>query len=298
MFQEPLVLHFETAPGRHPDTAIAARALLDWAELVQQTLAVISPGEQIALEIIGVREGSTRFPNMLKFLDEQAGNVKVAWAEYPHLKKMVAGAAHTFYTSLVAAGVTLALQPEEQTVRFSDRDRAAWEAMTSKAASAPQVKAASQRFYRTMESDTRIEGVGVATDWQEKPSLIIPRSEFPERSGLWTMQEEAAAERPQHVTWDVVLLRPALISKPQAWQFMRDGFKFSAQMADALFLQAMKEGRVPLTLQEGVIMRVEVEYKEVLTGQVWEPIPRTRKIVRVLSPTPLAQPSPDSPRHH
>jgi hypothetical protein len=59
-------------------------------------------------------------------------------------------------------------------------------------------------------------------------------------------------------------------------------------MSDAIFLAALKDGRIPLTLQEGVIMRVEVEWKETLNGQVWDMVPRSRRIVRVLSPAPIS----------
>ena len=57
-----------------------------------------------------------------------------------------------------------------------------------------------------------------------------------------------------------------LVSTPQPWQFSRDGFKFSAKMADAKFLAALREGQVPLNMQERVMMRVVVEYKERLVG--------------------------------
>ena len=61
---------------------------------------------------------------------------------------------------------------------------------------------------------------------------------------------------------------------------------FTAKVTDTRFLTALKDGRLPLTLQEGVTMRVEVEYVEELEGQVWTPVKGTRRVVRVLSPTP------------
>lgn len=286
MQKDQLVLHFETAPDRYPDTAIAARALLDWVDLVQAAVRAVSPEERLLISIVGVREGSSRFPQLLTWLDEQTGIVKSAWAEYPHLKSVVAGSAHTFWTAAVATTLTLAAQPKEQVVRLSDKDRALLAPMEAKVAASPAVKTASQRFYRTVEADPNITGVGVADSWTARPNVIVPRSEFPERGGLWNLQEDLPAQRQQHAIWDVVLLRPALVGKPLPWQFVRDGFKFSAQMADAHFLLAIREGRVPLNMQEGVTMRVEVEYQEALVGQVWEAVPRSRRIVRVLQPMP------------
>lgn len=295
MREDQLVLHFETLPNRYPDTTIAARALLDWVDLVQKAVAAVAPAEMLTIEIVGVREGSSRFPQLLRWLNDQSGNFSAAWDEYPHLKKMVAGSAHTFWTSLVAAGVSVAMQPGEQVIRLPEDQMQRLEGMQAKVAADPQVQSASKRFYRTVESDPAIVGVGVANSWHERPALIIPRSEFAERSGLWVIDEDQD-QRMQRDIWDVVLLRPNLVSRPQPWQFMRDGLKFSAQMADAQFLVALRDGRIPLTLQEGVVMRVEVEYVEKLDGQVWTTDGRSRKIVRVLSPSPRPQTPTEEPR--
>lgn len=279
---EQIVLHFETTPGRHPDTEVAALALLDWVRLIKAAVAAVDPAQLLEIEIAGVTPGSTRFPQILRFLDQQVGYVRSAWEDYPHLKSIVAGSAHTLFTASVAAGVTLALQPSEQTVNLSDKDKA----LLEQVASSPDVQQASQRFYRTLERDTAITGVGVADNWNDRPEIIIPRSEFPERGGVWVANDEDPRERIQHDVWDVILLRPALISTPQSWQFIRDGLKFTAKMHDALFLAALRDGRVPLTLQEGLMMKVEVEYTERLRGQIWEPVSSSRRIVRVLSPSP------------
>lgn len=298
MHEEHLLLHFKTAPNRYPDTVIAAQALMDWAALVQATIHAISPEDRISIEIVGVVPGSTRFPQILRFLDDQAGNVREAWAEYPHLKAVVAGAAHTFYTSLVAASVSIALMPDKQIVQLSDEDRAILSQMRREAEKSGAVIEANKRFYRTIEADRAIEGVAATTDWHRRDDLlIVPRAEFAERSGLWELQgeQEQVQKRPMSDTWDVVLLKAPFSSEPRRWQFSRDGLKFSAQMSDPVFLQAIKERRVPITLQEGVNMRIQVEYQEILRGQVWEAIQSSRKVVRVLSPIPLSQSPPNKP---
>lgn len=297
MHEDQLVLHFETLPQRYPETTVAARALLDWVDLVQKTVAAIDPAEMLIIETVGAKEGSSRFPQLLRWLNDQSGNFSAAWDEYPHLKKIVAGSAHTFWTSMVAAGVTLAMQPSEQIIRLPEDQMQRLEGVRAKAAAAPQVQSASKRFYRTIEADPAIIGVGVAQSWTERPTIIVPRSEFAERGGLWEIEQDQD-QRIQRDTWDVVLLRPNLVSRPQPWQFSRDGLKFSAQMADSQFLIAMKEGRVPLTLQEGVVMRVEVEYIERLDGQIWSTDGRSRRIVRVLSPTPRSQSPAEKPREY
>lgn len=287
MREDKLLLQFETAHGQFPDTAIAARALLDWVDLAQKTVAAIDPYQQLIIEIAGVREGSTRFPQLLKFLDTRAGNISKVWDEYPYLKSLVVGSAYVLVTSVAAAVASSVMQPQSITVRLSDEDRELLAPLQKQVADDPDVQKSSKRFYRTLESDPHITGVGVAPDWHSKPPIIVPRKEFAERGGLWDLQQEEAPTHIERDVWDVVLLKPALISRPQSWQFLRDGLKFSAQMADAQFLAALHDGRVPLNLQEGVVMRVEVEWQEVLNGQVWETLPRTRRIVRVLAPAPI-----------
>ena len=278
---QQIVLQFETEKGRYPNTEVAALALLDWVNLVKAAVAVVDPNQQIEFEIAGVAPGSTRFHQLLRFADQQLGYVKSAWDDYPHLKSVVTGSAHALYTATIAGAVSLALQPHEQDVRLSDDDRAILE----KVARAPAVKDASQRFYRTLERDPDIQGVGVANSWDARPTAIVPRSEFPDRSGMWVVGAEDVAERTQGAVWEVVLLRPALVSTPQSWQFMRDGLKFNAKMYDAKFLSAIRDGKVPLNLQEGVMMKVEIEYTERLVGQIWEPVANSRRVVRVLSPS-------------
>jgi hypothetical protein len=280
-----------TVPGQYPDTSVAARALLDWADLARATIAAINPNDRLALEIAGVVHGSARFPQVLKVLEGQAADIRHAWAEYPALKSIVVGAAHTLYTSVIAASVSIAMQPDEQVVRLSDQDRAILEDMRDRAAADPQVQAASKRLYRTLENDPTITGIGTAPSWESGAIYVVPKSEFAERGGLWESQQDGPQTRFDREIWDVTLLRPALVSKPQAWQFTRGGLKFSAQMADPNFLLAMRDGLIPLNLQEGVMMRVEVEYQSVLNGQVWEAQPRTRKVVRVLSPLPVSKAS-------
>lgn len=278
---EQLVLHFETPPERYIDTDVAGSALQDWATLVRTVLATVDPALEIRIETVGVIPGSTRFPQLLRFLDTHVSYVRSAWDDYPHLKNMIIASAHTLFTSVVAAGVTLAMQPESQSVELSKADRE----LLKKIGDNRQVQEASQRFYRTIERDTAIQGIGVAKGWDARPTLIVPRAEFAVRSGLWERDDGDVQERSTTAVWNVILIRPALVSTPQPWQFMRDGLKFSAKMHDAIFLNAIREGTVPLTLQEGVTMQIEIEYTERLEGQIWQPVSNSRRVTRVLSPS-------------
>jgi hypothetical protein len=97
---------------------------------------------------------------------------------------------------------------------------------------------------------------------------------------------ESATEKTVTAIWNVVLVKPTLDHRPRNWRFDRDGVEFSAKMTDRAFLDAIPTGRVPITLQEGVMMVVEVQYTERLNGQVWEYVANTRKVTKVISPRP------------
>lgn len=287
MAGDQIVLHFEVAEGRHPDTRIIAESLLKWVTLIEEAAKAIDPTDRIELEIVGNDIGSLRFPQILKFIDRGIENVDDAWSTYPYIKRAVLGSAHVLAAGLVGGIIQASLAPPVQKVELSDKDRKTMERWQEQVADSPAARSATRAFYSTVERDSAITGVGVAKDRNSPPDVIIPRSEFQTRSGLWAIEEDVDREQVKHDVWDVVLLRAPFSHKRLQWQFSRDGLPFSAKMNDAIFLAAIKDGRVPINLQEGVMMRVEVEYIEILDGQVWVADPRSRRIVRVLSPTPL-----------
>lgn len=126
----------------------------------------------------------------------------------------------------------------------------------------------------------------MSTDPKIPPAVIIPKSQFPEKSGLWSEQIEGSTEKTVTAIWTVVLVKPTLDHRPRNWRFARDGVEFSAKMTDRSFLEAIPAGRVPITLQEGIMMVIEVQYTERLNGQIWEYVPSTRKVTKVVSPRP------------
>jgi hypothetical protein len=154
------------------------------------------------------------------------------------------------------------------------------------------VQSKNRTFFRTLEKQPGISQVRVSEGKEERPLLEVPRSEFSTRGGLFSDQQEQEQERTQVKEWDVVLTHPALVSKPETWKFLRESLPLSAKMEDNAVLLAIREGRLPLQFREGEPMRVRIEWREVLKGKVWEPVPRTRKITKVLSPEPLATPAP------
>jgi hypothetical protein len=63
-------------------------------------------------------------------------------------------------------------------------------------------------------------------------------------------------------------------------------------MKDQVFLDAIHDRTLPVTLAEGIRMKVEVKYREELTEEGWVPVVGSHRITRVLQPLPPGTPIP------
>ena len=243
---------------------------------------------KFGLSLSELRRGLCSSHRFLRRAENVVRDIAEGASEYPYLKKVAIGLAIASGTTILQTGAQIAMQPATQTVRLSTEDRKLFEDIRDKIAASGGVQSAARRFFLTVEKDPAVTEVTVSEKSGSKPLVVVPRAEFPVRSGLWTPENIPAPERPARAIWDVVLLRAPFVHVPRTWNFLRDGVPVSAKMEDPVFLAAIREGTIPITLQEGVSMRIEVEYKERLTGQVWTYVDSSRRVVRVLSPLPLA----------
>lgn len=293
-----IVLQFGLQEGRNADALIAAESLIAWVQLTREAALAVDPTNRLRVELLGREKGSLR--QLLRLVDDTAKSVSDGADDYPYLKKLAVGLAAVTATASLTVAIEQAVEPDVQKVELSEPDRALAMEMRSRVENDAAVSKAARRFYRTVERDPAITEIQIADGFDKAPIATVPRSEFAERGGLWEPQEDPPAEEKRTDTWDVVLLKAPFVHEPRAWTFSRDGLPFSARMEDPTFLAAIAAGTVPITLQEGVMMKIEVEYRERLIGQVWEYVDKTRKVTRVLAPRPLLVPSalplPDPPK--
>jgi len=292
-----IVLQFGLEHGRNADAAIAAESLLAWVDAVKDAIRAIDPGREIRVELLGREEGSLR--QLLRFVDDTAKTVSDGADEFPYLKKAAAGLAIAIATSTLSTFIQQSLEPDIHVVELSPRDRELLQDLTEKVRSDPQTAKAAEKFFKSVERDRAITNVQIANGFDEPPMVTIPRNEFAYRGGVWAADTQEQPEETRHANWTVTLLQAPFYNSPRHWVFARDGMKFSAQMHDAVFLQAITDRTIPIALQEGVTMQVEIEYRERLKGQIWEYVPDSRKIVRVLSPRPMpttSLPDPHTPK--
>jgi hypothetical protein len=140
--------------------------------------------------------------------------------------------------------------------------------MRGKIENSERVRHASRRFLQSVERDPAITEVTISEEDRE-PMVVIERDNFPSRDALWEIEDIPPAERITRDNWDVVLVKASFVNRPARWMFSRDGLNFSAKMDDKTFLS--------------------VEFKEQQEGQIWRALDATRRVVRVVSPQPLAQ---------
>lgn len=284
--EEELVLTLDLKPGAHADAVVAAETLIAWVQAIRETNNLIDPGSRVAVNIISAEEGSLRFRAAMRFFENHVlGPPADYLTEFPRLKKIVVATVIGIPAGLTLGLVGSAVLPDA-TVNISPQERHAVEQMQDKARNDPAVQKRVRTFYSTVERDSAVTAVSVAAGVDEPPILRVPSFEFAERSGVWEPQEQAEHERHRKDEWQVIVTHAALRSTPHTWRFERDGMPFSAKMADEIFLAAIRDGTLPLTIQEGVEMLVEIQWTEHLRGQIWEADKKSRKITRVLSPRP------------
>lgn len=272
--QSPAILEFELEEGRHVSAEVAGRALIEWVAAIREANNAIDPDSEVIVDLLSAEPACLRFSAIMKFIDQDVlGRASKALEEVPNIKRLVALNVLVLPGAVVGGLTVNALSaPPSQEEQAVSRD--------------PQVKERVQQFYKTVNADPAIKRV-VIKETAKGPAIVsVGREEFAERSGLWEAQVEEMPEKRSSAEWDVVVTYPVALGRPLTWGFMRDGLPFRAKMKDERFLAAIRSGTLPITIQEGVVMRVRVSYLERLDGQLWFPVPGSYRIDEVLSPAP------------
>ncbi|MBB3956866.1 hypothetical protein [Novosphingobium sediminicola] len=276
MQSAPAILEFGLVDGANVDAKIAAQALIEWVEALNAAAKAIDPSSSVAVDLVSAEAACLRFSTILKFIEQDVlGKASAKLDEYPRIKKLIALNLLVIPGAVVAGLVTEALKPEDPVLAE----------LKKVIASSPAVKERVESFYRIVQSEKSIQNVVVRESRDGPPILKVDRAEFAERSGMWQPQDAPVQERDGGGNWSVVVTHPVAIAKPLMWGFMRDGLPFRAKMADEAFIAGIRNGTLPIAIQEGVVMQVHVSYRERLEGQIWVPVQGTYKIDKVISPS-------------
>lgn len=285
MASEDLILRFDIVDGQTPDAEVIARALLAWIDMLKVAGSVLEPGSRLEVGLVGVESGSDVFKLSLRKAEGFATQLKAGMDEYPLVSKATMALAGLVGATVLTVAVTTAITPDP---RIPKEQMAVFEEQNRLLAESNELQRQQQRFYGILHEEPAIKGVDVIRGYDRQPLYTVPYHEFAERSGLWSGVEEEPAAKVETITatWDVVLIKPVLIHEPRRWQFSRDGIEFSARMEDDLFLEALGNKSLGISMAEGVRMRIEVKYREEFDGTTWRPVKGSHRVSRVLDPLP------------
>lgn len=293
-----LILKFELVPGRSPDADNATLALSAWVDLLRATVAALEPDTEVRIELVGVEKGSQTFLFGMRKIGQFGADVLDGMSEFPLVKKAVIALGGLITSTTIVVGVTNALTPDP---RIPDDQMVVFEETRDLLKQSVELQQEQMRFFGALQNEPAYDRIDVLND-ERALVYSVPRDQFAARSGLWL--DEAEPFKPivefRKATWDVVLIKPVLIPEPRRWRFAREGLEFSALMQDPEVLEAIHNRTLPVQVAEGVMMKVEVNYKELYDGKVWIPVAGSHKIKRVLHPLspvslgPLF--SPDAPQ--
>lgn len=275
MHTTPAILQFDTEHGESIDAIVAAKALIKWAEAISAATKVVDPTGQVSIDLVSAEPACLRFSTILKFVDQTVmGGLADSLEPYPKIKQFIALNVIGL-PGAVAAGLIVAFADDPEAQQQQQR-----------VAESEEVQRPVREFYETIKGEPAIRRVVIKKHPDGPPVTVVERSDFDNQTGLWELQEEDEPERPAIREWDVVVTHPVSIARPLTWGFLHDGLPFKAKMVDPAFLAAIREGRLPIRVQEGVEMTVRLTFQERREGQVWKPVPGTYRIEKVISPTP------------
>lgn len=292
MVEPDLVLRFEIEDGEVPNAESIAKALLAWIDLLKVAGEVIEPGSRLEVGLTGVEDGSDIFKLVLRRLQSFGETMQAGMSEYPLPSKAAMTLGGLIGGTVIGTAITNAITPDP---RIPDDQMAIFQQNNKLLEESVDLQKQQMRFYGILYDEPAVKEFEVIRPYDGRVVYRIPRSEFADRSGLWSGDappEVATMTETRTATWDVVLIKPVLVPEPRRWGFVRDGLEFSALMSDPVFLQAIHDKTLPVQMAEGIRMKLEIKYREQLVDGNWVPVLYSHRVHRVLDPLPPASPTP------
>lgn len=279
----PLCLYLDLKPGEKADLEVVAQAALHWVSGLRTAATAIDPNAQIRIELLDASDGSLSLNTFLSWAESQLAQIEKGAKRYPRLLGLAVALA-LFVADDVGQHYLDQYLWGDPVISLSDEDRALLRELIGTAAKAPEVQSQSRRFFKSLEHDPSIAGVGVSEQRGVRPATIIPSTEFAQRGGLWAIEEDEK-ERTLRPVLDVTLISPVLLSRPRAWTFRPEGLpEFTATMKDRRFLAALDDDHVRERLRTGIPMTIRLEVKEKKVDGDWVPQRKGRSVTEVISP--------------
>ena len=275
-------LYFTLAEGRKADLEIVSAAAIAWVETLRAAAKAVDPESDVKVEMLRADESSLLYRTI------------VAWFERtiePALDRVAKGGEKLPRTKallLALAPFLLITGPETWQFYFgaswTTEDHAMLVELTKKIDADPSVDTAKRKFYRIVQREPAITGVGVRQGDNETPLIMVQADSFAAADGLFDHDQDVQ-EQITHPVMEVTLVKPALVHKPRSWTFKPDGFpEFDAVMRDVRVLHAIQEHGFPEQMREGIRMTIRLEVREAYVDGEWKLVRGGRSVTRVISP--------------
>lgn len=266
--EQPLTIYFDLCPGSRPTLGAVGAAMLHFEKMAGEAVFLMEPGVEFSMVYQYSAPGSLRIIAGLRGLvtKERLSTLAVIIAT-----TLVNNGFAYFQGKAMDEAIRLAAGEQATTLTDEDINRIA-EAVRSVERS-ETVTAPRREFYRAVESDQAITGVGAApNEKKERPDLFVPRSEFADRSGALIQKAPDATPKPRVLTdrVEVVLANAPLIETKAKWRILLNGHQIPVKMLDESFKRQVLDGTTQLKLAGGVILSVTLETTQIYVNGVWQ----------------------------
>lgn len=233
-----LSLYFGLREGHNADLEIVSRAAIEWVNSVRYAANMVEPTAKVRVEFISAHEGSLSLNTILDW-----GESKLEKIKHPRLASLAAGLA-IFLT--VDAGPAIEYWfGEPMALEMTDEEKELFLELLETISRSEELKKSNRNFFNVISNDSSVSGVGICEAAGEPPAIMIPSSQFADRSGLWE-QDSDPIERPQERVSDVILETPDLSIEDRKWRFLdiATGKRFTAKMRDQNFVEKLAQGKI------------------------------------------------------
>ena len=266
MIEQPLTIYFDLSPDTRPTLGAIGEAMVQFEKMAGEAVFLLEPGVEFSMVYQYSAPGSLRIIAGLRGL-----------VTADRLRDLALVVSTVLITNAVGhiQGKAMdeaieAIVGEEATLTEEDIQRIV-EAVQNVERS-ETVKGPRREFYRAIEPDQAITGVGAApNEKEEPPAVVVPRSEFGDRSGavLELAPDDQPDPRVVSERIEVVLVQPPLIESRRKWRFFWNGKEEGAKMMDESFNRQILDGTTDLKLAGGVILDVTLETTQENRGGLW-----------------------------
>ena len=267
MIEQPLTIYFDLSPDTRPTLGAIGAAMVQFEKMAGETVYLMEPGVEFSMVYQYSAPGSLRIIAGLRGLvtAERLRDLALVVATV-----LVTNAVGHIQGKVMDEAIEAIIGGEET---LSDEDIQRIADAVRNVERSETVTTPRREFYRAVEPDQAITGVGAApNEKEERPAVVVPRSEFGTRSGAVIEKAPDGEPEPRVLTErvEVVLANAPLIESKAKWRIFSNGHQISVKMLDEYFHQQLLNGTTQLRLAGGVLLDVTLETTQVYADGVWQ----------------------------